>query len=150
MKVISGGQTGVDRAALDAARSAGLKTGGWCPLGGRAEDMETGLLEIYPELQETSSRDYRVRTKQNIASSDATLVVTDSKIFSAGTALTVSLAKEMKKPLLVTSTENIEEALFWLRATNPETLNVAGPRESNQPGIYEQSFAFLVDLFSGN
>lgn len=149
MKVISGGQTGVDRAALDAARAAELETGGWCPRGGRAEDMPSGLRDLYPELQETASRDYRVRTKKNIADSDATLIITSPDTHSPGTELTARLARELGKPLLIISStpEEAERARSWLQEIQPQILNVAGPRESSQPGIYQEAYSLLELIF---
>lgn len=97
LKIVSGGQTGVDRAALDAARELRLETGGWCPRGRRAED---GVIpDCYP-LQETASRSYSVRTDWNVRDSDGTLVVVLDDI-SSGTRLTIAAAHTWQKPLYV-------------------------------------------------
>jgi hypothetical protein len=144
-KIISGGQTGADRAALDAAIARDIPCGGWCPRDRRAED---GMIpKTYP-LVETASRNYAVRTEQNIKDSDATLIVTGGAL-KGGTALTHSLAKRLEKPVLVVDlrykvpTESIAD---WLETNSIETLNVAGPRESQQPGIHKRVLKFLRDL----
>lgn len=153
-KVVSGGQTGVDRAALDAARQAGLPTGGWCPAGGRAEDLEDppGLLGPYPELAETPSGNYAERTEWNVRDSDGTLVLKLAEHpLTRGTAMTVDLAHRIGRPVVVLdpgSARADEEALAFIEGLGPEpVLNVAGPRESGMPGIYAESFEFLVRLF---
>src|SRR5437773_12578103 len=97
MKVISGGQTGVDRAALDAAQELGLDCGGWCPRGRRAEDGR--IPDRYP-LRETASSDYPPRTAANVRDADATLVLTLGRGNSRGTALTRRLVEEQRKPVL--------------------------------------------------
>src|SRR5688572_16678238 len=97
MKIISGGQTGVDRAALDVALELGLPCGGWCPKGRKAED---GVIDPKYPLQETSTDDYPQRTEKNVQDSDATLILTRGKP-DGGTALTRSLAREHKKPCKV-------------------------------------------------
>lgn len=137
--VVSGGQTGVDRAALDAAIAAGIEYGGWCPLGGWAEDLPTppGLLVLYPRLQEAPSPDPAERTRLNVRDSDATLVVRRPSVTSLGTDLTVAVARELGRPMLVT-TGDVEDVMAWLAGLGTRlTLNVAGPRESHDPGIYE-------------
>lgn len=138
MKIISGGQSGVDRAALDAARSLGIKTGGWCPRGGRCEDT-INLLEEYPELQETPERSYKQRTEWNVRDADATIIFQDKNI-SPGTALTLRIAKNTNKPwiLLQLQDDNEEALLRFLRGQEATVLNVAGPRESGSPGAYKQ------------
>src|SRR5512135_124388 len=96
-RIVSGGQTGVDRAALDAARQLGLECGGWCPRGRRAEDGK--VASGYP-LRETPSEDYAQRTEWNVRDSDATLVLTHGRP-AGGTALTIAVARRLGKPLLV-------------------------------------------------
>ncbi len=146
-KIISGGQTGVDRAALDVALEFGLSCGGWCPKGRRAED---GPIDARYPLRETSSTNYAVRTEKNVRDSDGTLVLTGLGRTSAGTALTIKLAQRHKKPHLVKNLfvrKDLEPVKIWLEVNRIHVLNVAGPRESEVPGIYERSFDFLRELF---
>src|SRR6516225_6913367 len=95
-KIISGGQTGVDRAALDVALELGIPCGGWCPKGRRAEDGP--IPQRYP-LQETGSKEYPVRTAKNVRQADGTLILTRGPS-DRGTALSVRLAGKHKKPCL--------------------------------------------------
>jgi Circularly permutated YpsA SLOG family len=146
LKVVSGGQTGVDRAALDAARTAGLPRGGWCPRGRLAEDGP--IAPGYP-LVETPSADYAQRTEWNVRDSDATLVVARGRP-TGGTALTAALARRLGKPLLVVDLSrnpSLEEASRWVEARGIGVLNVAGPRESQRPGIGREARLFLERLF---
>ena len=136
IKIISGGQTGVDRAALDAAMASGLTVGGWCPKGRRAEDGT--IPQIYP-LQETPEASYPVRTTWNVRDSDGTLVLWRGEP-SRGTGLTQARAKALHKPLYVLDlTLPVAPAAVadWIREHSIGVLNVAGPRESESPGIYE-------------
>ena len=142
-RIVSGGQAGADRAALDAAVRHGLEHGGWCPAGGWAEDRPDppGLRRDYPALRETRSPDPAERTRLNVRDSHATLVVHCHPGDSAGTDLTVDAAARLGRPCLVTT--DAEAVLDWLSALGRElTLNVAGPRESEQPGAY----ATTIDL----
>ncbi len=146
-KVVSGGQTGVDRAALDIALKLGVPCGGWCPRGRRAEDGP--LKEIYP-LQETPSSDYTQRTQWNVRDSDGTVVLYWGSL-SGGSALTVELAKEHNKPCLqINLCENAlpEILLDWVKRYQIRTLNVAGTRESGSPGIYDEACQFLREALS--
>lgn len=141
-KVISGGQTGVDRAALDAALALGIPCGGWCPKARRAED---GVIPAHYPLTETTSKDYRARTRHNVRDSDGTLILTHGPL-SGGTALTRRLAKELDKPCLVVDLAQrprTSGVRAWLASNNIRTLNIAGPRENNQPGIYLQTKKWL-------
>ena len=136
-RIISGGQTGVDRAALDAALEHNFPCGGWCPKGRRAEDGS--LPERYP-LQETESSDYRARTERNVREADGTLVLTWGKP-TGGTAFTIKLAHKHKKPCLVLDLEQPDQEMVtmikdWIEKNEIQILNVAGPRESKAPGIY--------------
>ncbi len=147
MKIVSGGQTGVDRAALDAAAECGLPRGGWCPRGRKAED---GALDRRYPLTETPSASYSERTRWNVRDSDGTLIVTAGAP-TGGTALTVRAARETQRPLHVVDLDaafSVDEVVWWIRATGIAVLNVAGPRESGAPGIYRRSSGFLRDVFT--
>jgi hypothetical protein len=146
LQIISGGQTGVDRAALDVALKLGLPCGGWCPKGRRAEDGP--IPERYPVL-ETSSLAYPRRTARNVRDSDGTLVLTCGRP-DRGTALTLRLAQRYKKPLLVLDLDEAPEPAEvrqWIEVQQIRVLNVAGPRESSSPGIHEKAFGFLYSVF---
>jgi hypothetical protein len=153
LRVISGGQTGVDRAALDGALAAGLAIGGWCPRGCLAEDGT--IPGIYP-LRETPGRDVAARTRANVAEADATLILVPDADFATwgeGTRLTRRYARDLGKPLHVAILGGDETAVVagvrgWLRASGAAALNVAGPRESIAPGIYGHAYRFLVRLFA--
>jgi putative molybdenum carrier protein len=155
VKIVSGGQTGVDRAALDAAIALGLPYGGWCPRGGWAEDCPTppGLLASYPELRETPSKDPAVRTRWNVRDSDRTLILVDAGGLarSRGTALTLRLAEQFGRPHLVVDLDRpgaVDRIAGWLaEAPAHLALNVAGPRESGAPGIHAKARAALAMVF---
>lgn len=157
LMIISGGQSGVDRAALDVAIALGLPYGGWCPHGGWAEDLPAspGLLAKYPLLRETPSRDPAQRTEWNVRDSDASLILVDAGgvSVSGGTALAQTLAVKYGKPLLVVDASAPDAAArvgAWLDALPakhadeaPFRLAVGGPRESEAPAIYERARAVL-------
>ena len=156
LKIISGGQTGADRAALDAAIELGLPYGGWCPKGGWAEDMlePPGLCAIYPELQETPDADPRQRTEWNIRDSDCVLVLTiaGQRDASSGTLFALGCAERVKKPLLIVEVDDgaaLLEASIWLESQTISRLSIGGPRESEVPGIYAKARTFLLDLLRG-
>ncbi|HET6610577.1 MAG TPA: putative molybdenum carrier protein [Kofleriaceae bacterium] len=136
VKIISGGQTGADRGALDAARDLGVAHGGFCPRGRRAED---GVIPAHYDLVETRAAQYAARTAANVRAADATLLITRGKM-TAGSALTARLAEDSGCPFLhvdlARTAAPADEIKTWL-AAHPEiaTLNVAGPRESGCPGI---------------
>src|SRR5437763_5532684 len=133
-KVVSGGQTGVDRAALDVALDLGLPCGGWCPRGRRAED---GPIDARYPLTETPWHGYPQRTEWNVRDSDGTLVLTAGPA-DRGTALTARLAERMGKLHLqvdLTAGPSATAVREWARAHGVRMLNVAGPRESSTPGI---------------
>lgn len=141
LRIVSGGQTGVDRAALDVALLLGFEIGGWCPRGRRAEDGP--ISENYP-LAETASADYSRRTVANVRDSDATLILSRGRL-SGGTALTRDVARTHKKPFLVLDlrTATPDDAAAWIERQAISVLNVAGPRESAAPGIYEEASSYL-------
>lgn len=152
-RVVSGGQTGADRAALDAAVAAGVPYAGWCPAGGLAEDLPEppGLLGRYPGLQETPSPDPAERTRLNVRDSDAVLVVRAPEAESPGTDLTVATAAGLGRHCLVTDGRAPGVVRTWLEGLadelgRPLVLDVAGPRESEQPGVYEVTRALLDRL----
>ncbi len=140
--MISGGQTGVDRAALDVALELGLPCGGWCPGGRRAED---GPIDALYPLTETARSDYSGRTRRNVADADATLVLCHGGL-NGGTLLTVELALELDKPCLVVDLRRPwqpREVRRWLQTCAVTTVNLAGPRECGAPGIYALASDFL-------
>lgn len=144
-KVVSGGQTGVDRAALDAAIALHIPHGGYCTKGRRAED---GYITFRYHLTELDDLKYEVRTERNVMESDGTLIIADERL-TGGTLLTSKLCAERKKPLLkITSAgpEDPESFHQWLSDSGISTLNVAGPRESRTPGIYQRTFDLLSAL----
>ena len=144
LRVVSGGQTGADRAALDAALARGVTVGGWCPAGRWAEDGP--VPDRYP-LRETAGADPSERTRLNVRDSDATLVLTP-RTPTGGTALTVEVARALGRPVLVVPPrpEAVGGAAAWVRETGARTLNVAGPRESEAPGVYADVLAFVGAL----
>ena len=141
MRILSGGQSGVDRAALDAAVACGVPYGGWCPLGGHSEDLPDVRLR-YPLLRETPSADVSQRTQWNVRDSDATLVIRADGVSSPGTSLTISWARRLRRPLLVST--DIAEVRTWLGGA--ATLNVAGPRATEWPGGYDVAYRLLCSV----
>src|SRR5262245_28814130 len=158
MRIISGGQSGVDRAALDAALVIGMAYGGWCPAGGWAEDSPEppGVLQKYPLLRPTPLADPAQRTEWNVRDADATLILVESRGLAAsqGTMLARALAQKYRKPLLVVdldARDAHERVVSWLRALveaqGPDlALGIGGPRESEAPGICALATAFLEAL----
>ncbi|HEX2204778.1 MAG TPA: putative molybdenum carrier protein [Longimicrobium sp.] len=144
MKIVSGGQTGVDRAALDVALELGLSCGGWCPAGRRAED---GPIDARYPLAETPSADPAQRTEWNVRDSDATLVLTGGP--SAGTERAREAARRLGRPVYTFSAggpPDVGAFRRWLQLYRVRTLNVAGPRESESPGIHAAALATLRAL----
>lgn len=147
-KIISGGQTGVDRAALDACLELGFPCGGWCPAGRKAEDGEIPL--HYP-LQEIWSSNYDDRTKKNIQKSDATMIIYEGKL-SGGSLLTYNYANKIGKPVFLFKIspffieETFGQLLHFIEINHVETLNIAGPRASQWDKAYENSFLVTSKL----
>jgi len=147
-KILSGGQTGVDRAALDVGLALNIPVGGWCPQGRRAEDDI--IPDRYP-LVETPEADYDTRTRRNVEDADGTLILNRGAL-DGGTALTVTHARQIGKPCLIVALEaGIEPAAFrdWLDENHIAVLNVAGPRESKRPGVYATAIHCLEILLRG-
>lgn len=142
-KIVSGGQTGVDRGALDAAIQLGILHGGWCPANRKAED---GAIPDRYLLQENGVSAYPARTRQNVADSDATLILHSGPI-GGGTRLTARMCKQARKPFLMLSVLERtfdQQVRAWLEDIRPATLNVAGSRESSSPGIQRQTQQQLI------
>ena len=160
-KIISGGQTGVDRAALDSARlHTAFSWGGWCPKGRQAEDgqirdeyfdadrLDSGMKEA------TSSR-YAQRTRFNVRDSDATLIVVGSKLVTPGTKMTMTFLRSAGKPYRRCDpykTWTVPRIVQWIcqpqqNGKTIEILNVAGTRATKAPGIYERTLQYLTDIF---
>jgi hypothetical protein len=146
-KIVSGGQTGVDRAALDVALERGLPCGGWCPRGRRAED---GPIEPRYPLRETPWWGYPQRTEWNVRDSDGTLILLQGRP-DRGTALTVEFARRCGRPFLVVDLAQEPDAAAvraWVEEHRLDVLNVAGPRESSSPGIHGAAARFLREVLS--
>jgi hypothetical protein len=143
----SGGQTGVDRAALDFALSNGLVCKGWCPKGRLAED---GTINARYPLAETNTADSIVRTEMNIIDSDATLIVYIDEM-DPGTLATRDYAFEHHKPLFIWKigrNRNVNQFRQWLLDHRVNVLNVAGPRLSYAPDIYGETLELLESLLA--
>jgi len=146
-KIVSGGQTGVDRAALDSASALGLQSGGWCPSGRIAED---GRLRLRYRLVETPSPDYWQRTEWNVRDSDGTLIINRGRL-DGGTLATARYALAHARPVYrVEIGRRIRRERFraWRARHRVRVLNVAGPRESKRPGIYREARRILLRLLS--
>ena len=137
-KIVSGGQTGADRAALDFALERGVPHGGWCPKGRKAED---GCLASHYRLQETPSSRYSQRTEWNVRDSDGTVIFSVAAQLAGGSKKTAAMARQYGKPLLhisrkLNAGDPAEQLSRFLREHRIRTLNVAGPRASEQPELY--------------
>lgn len=147
IKIISGGQTGVDRAALDAAMTVGLPYGGIIPKGRLAED---GKVPEKYMLTEADNPTYEYRTEQNIIHSDATLILGYLPM-TGGTHLTNEFCHKHSKPHLFVDLNQLhpeQKILEWIKTIKPKVLNIAGPRESKYPGIYKITKNVLEKTFS--
>jgi hypothetical protein len=142
-KLITGGQTGVDRAVLDACLNYSFPCGGWCPKNRKAEDGK--IAAKYP-LIEMHEEDYAARTRKNVAGSDGTLIVVSGDL-KGGTLLTQQFAHELKKPLrIVRPYTNPSHLIPWLILNNISTLHVAGPRENEWINAYPLTYRFITEL----
>jgi len=148
MKVVSGGQTGVDRAALDIAQELNIECSGWCPAGRKAED---GAIPLKYPLVETPAENYEQRTEWNVRDSDATLLFF-WKNLEGGTLFTKECCSKLIKPFFeidMTKPIKVESILKWIQDCNVKTLNIAGPRESsNQGQIYLSSKKILKNILA--
>jgi hypothetical protein len=146
--IMSGGQTGVDRGALDAALEFGAPCGGWCPKGRRAED---GVIPLHYPLRETVSSGYDERTKWNVIKSDGTLVIFSGRL-TIGTALTITICNFYKKPIFMVDVSGVDlgavadDIVGFIKVNNIEKLNVAGTRHSKSPGIYSDAKLLVLDV----
>jgi hypothetical protein len=137
-KIISGGQTGADRAALDWAIGRGIQHGGWCPKGRKAED---GVIDPRYNLTETPSEDYSQRTEWNVRDADGTAVFSVRRELRGGSLLTVEIAAQYNKPVIHLcaqdeGTNHARELRSFIEEYGISALNVAGPREADEPGVY--------------
>jgi hypothetical protein len=144
--LISGGQTGADRAALDWAIANGIAHGGWCPMGRLAED---GLIDEKYGLRETPEAVYSQRTEWNVRDSDATVILSRAARLTSGSLLTMELAAAQRKPCLhlsglLDAPENARQMGVFLRKNEVGILNVAGPRASGEPEVA----AFIQEIFN--
>lgn len=145
-KIVTGGQTGVDRAGLDVAIEFDIPSGGYVPSGRWAEDGR--ISDRYEGLVETDTSDPAERTRLNVIDSDATLIVSRGKL-TGGSMLTWQIARNHRKPLLHIDLdsyhldETVAKTRVWIAAARCQTLNIAGPRESKDRGIYEEALSFL-------
>ena len=152
-RLVSGGQSGVDRAALDAALELGVPCGGWCPRGRKAEDGR--IDDCYP-LTETPSARYSQRTRWNIRDSDGTLILSWGEL-TGGTLLTADECRKVGKPHLVLDladedglAEGTTTARTWVAANVAGgVLNVAGPRASRHPAVSDRARAFVRAVLGG-
>ena len=152
MKIISGAQTGVDRAALDAALACGVEAGGWCPQGRVAED---GTIPGKYPVKELPESGYRQRTKQNVLDSDGTLIIYFDSPFG-GTKLTISFCIEKMKPYLLIDAEKVSvyravsKVESFIAQHSIDTLNVAGPRASGEKRAYDYAKRVVQGVFQNN
>jgi hypothetical protein len=147
-RIVSGGQTGVDRGALDAALDARFPCGGWCPAGRRAED---GAIPPRYPLNETAETDYTVRTRMNVEHSDATLIFAPGDL-TGGTLLTRKICERSGRPCLVIDADRlavdaaVDLAAGFLSMNDVRVLNVAGPRASGWSGAADYARAVVAGL----
>jgi Circularly permutated YpsA SLOG family len=149
-KIISGGQTGVDRGALDAARALGAPIGGWVPRGRLAED---GPISADYPLQETITSPYEERTRRNVHDSDGTLIISHGPL-RGGARLTLEVAIDLGRPhahldlSAQSMAEAIDAAVLWIARNHISTLNIAGPRQSEDPDAYHAAYSVTTALLS--
>ena len=147
-RIISGGQTGVDQAALDVALELGIPCGGWCP---RGRWSEAGPIDEHYPLTESPSADPAERTERNVRDADGTLIIARGSVedLIGGTALTRKLAAQQGQPTLAvdpTEPGAPEAVTRWIEQHAIRALNIAGPRASVQPGIGDLAAALLREV----
>lgn len=152
LKLVSGGQTGADRAALDFALAHGIPHGGWCPKGRRAED---GPIDAKYQLKETPRRSYIQRTEWNVRDSDGTVVFSIAPALIGGSKKTVLLAQKHGKPVIHISRDGgpvppNQALLNFIREHRISNLNVAGTRASEEPEIAAFVKAVLSKTIAAN
>ena len=146
-KIISGGQTGVDRAALDIALEEGIDCGGSCPAGRFADDGP--IPDKYP-LQETSDKDHYVRTENNVRDSDGSLLIYRGRLHG-GTAYAVEMAKQLGRPVMAVNMEKppaVSDVVAWIEKNRLQVLHIGGQRENSSPGIYSQAGDFIRTIIA--
>ena len=148
--IISGGQTGVDRAALDVALKLKITCGGWCPKGRLAED---GIIAPRYPLKESFSIKAEIRTELNVLDATGTLILIKDDEMDKGTRFTIEMCKMYNKPYLRLNLNDQKKDLLsifntWKTKYKIGVLNVAGPRESSSPGLYTSSYTILKFLFT--
>lgn len=162
-RIVSGGQTGVDRAALDVAIEADIPYSGFIPTGRIAEDgsvpprykLAEVPLAVYNDLRfdpENRADRYRIRTLLNVRQSDATLIVVqDTARVTPGSRLTIDIARKERKPCLLLSTKDQDASWrfqTWIKDQGIKVLNIAGSRESKAPGIYDETVRLLRECLA--
>lgn len=144
-KIISGGQTGADRAALDYAIGKNIPYGGWLPKGRKTED---GTLDLKYQLQEMPTGNYAARTEQNVIDADGTVIVSHG-FLTGGSALTREFAKKHVKPWIHIDLSELspdtatQRLAAWIAGHEIKTLNVAGPKAGKDPAIYDATLQLL-------
>lgn len=153
-QVISGGQTGADQGALYAAKSCGIKTGGWMPKGFITQNGPNARMAKFFGMKEHESPKYPPRTFANVRDSDGTIRIAND-FGSYGELCTMRALKQYKKPYLdikfykrkLNSTEVVEEIIDWIKEEGIQVLNVAGNAEKTAPGIQNFTTQLLTDVF---
>ncbi|MDR2457795.1 MAG: putative molybdenum carrier protein [Clostridiales Family XIII bacterium] len=146
----SGGQIGVDRGAIDAAIKMNIPFVGWVPKGGKAYDYidPPGLLKDYPTLIETPHDDYFERTAWNVRDAHATLIIfPEDKELTSGTKYTYDVAKFLNRPVFITKGKDVQKIIDWINTIGKAiVLNIAGPRESKMPDVYQKAYKIMLEL----
>lgn len=148
-RVVSGAQTGVDRAALDVALELGIECGGWVPKG--RLDEEGRIPAGYPGLEETATAEWNERTEANVRDSNGTLILSRGRL-TGGSRYTADVAGRLGRPCLhldlaeLSEAEAVRRARAWIDTERVGVLNVAGPRASKDPGLYDVAATVLRGL----